>query len=69
MGILLSKLKAVLGIGSIWGIAADTVGTALGALSGLPTGSFLSSALVLGVGSGVAAFVLGVGFGGLLSVM
>ena len=69
VGILLSKLKAVLGIGSIWGIAAGTVGTALGALSGLPTGSFLSSALVLGVGSGVAAFVLGVGFGGLLSVM
>ena len=29
VGILLSKLKAVLGIGSIWGIAAGTVGTAL----------------------------------------
>ena len=69
MGILLRKLKAVLGIGSIWGIAAGAVGTALGGLSSLPTGSFLSSALFSGVGAGVAAFVLGVGFGGLLSVM
>ncbi len=66
MGVLLRKLKAALGIGSIWGIAAGAVGTVLGGLSGLPT---LSSILVFGVGAGVAGFILGAGFGGLLSVM
>ena len=69
VGILLRKLKAALGIGSIWGIAAGAVGTVVGGLTGLPTGSFLSSALVFGVGAGVVGFMLGVGFGGLLSVM
>jgi hypothetical protein len=69
MGILLRKLKAALGIGTIWGIAAGAVGTTLGGLSGIPTGWFLSSALVFGVGSGVAGLILGAGFGGLLSVM
>ncbi len=68
MGSLIRKLKAALGIGSIWGIAAGAVGTALGGLL-LPTGSFLSSALVLGVATGVTGLVLGAGFGGLLSVM
>lgn len=68
VGILLRKLKAALGIGSIWGIATGAVGTALG-LSLLPTGSFLTSALVFGFGFGVAGLVLGAGFGGLLSVM
>ena len=69
MGILLRKLKAALGIGSIWGITAGAVGTALGGLSSLPTGSFLSSALVFGLGCGVAGLILGTGFGGLLSLM
>ena len=62
VGILLRKLKAALGIGSIWGITAGGVGTALGGLSRLPTGSFLSSALVFGVGTGVAGLILGAGF-------
>ena len=53
MGILLRKLKAVLVIGSIWGIAAGAVG----ALGGF------------GVAMGVTGLVLGAGFGGLLSVM
>ncbi len=66
VGVLLRKLKATLGIGSIWGIAAGAVGTVLGGLSGLPT---LSSIMVFGVGAGVAGFILGAGFGGLLSVM
>jgi hypothetical protein len=69
MGILLRKLEAALGIGSIWGIAGGAVGTAFGGLSRIPTGSFLSSALVFGVGTGVAGLILGAGFGGLLSVM
>ncbi len=69
MGILLRKLKAALGIGSIWGIAGGAVGTAFGGLSRIPTGSFLSSALVFGVGTGVAGLILGAGFGALLSVM
>ncbi len=69
MGVLLRKLKAALGIGSIWGITAGGVGTALGGLSRLPTGSFLSSALAFGVGCGVAGLILGAGFGGLLSLM
>jgi len=69
MGIQLRKLKAALGIGSIWGIAGGAVGTAFGGLSSIPTGSFLSSALVFGVGTGVAGLILGAGFGGLLSVM
>ena len=68
MGILLKKLKAALGIGSIWGIAAGAAGAALGGWL-LPTGSFLSSALVFGGYIGVTGLVLGVGFGGLLSVM
>ena len=68
MGNLLRKLKAALGIGSIWGIAIGAVGTALGGLL-LLAGSFLSSALVFGVGFGVAGLILGAGFGGLLSVM
>ena len=66
MGILLRKLKAALGIGSIWGIAAGAVGATLGVLS---PDSFLSSALFFGVVTGVTGLVLGVGFGGLLSVM
>ncbi len=53
MGILLRKLKAVLVIGSIWGIAAGAVGR---------LGGF-------GVAMGVTGLVLGAGFGGLLSVM
>ena len=67
MGNLTRKLKAALGIGTIWGIALGAVGTALGGL--ISTTSFLSSALGLGVVAGVAGLVLGVGFGGLLSVM
>ncbi len=67
MGILLRKLKAALGIGSIWGIAFGAVGTALGGL--ISTTFFLSSALGLGVVAGVAGLILGAGFGGLLSVM
>ena len=69
MGTLLRKLRAALGIGSIWGIAAGAVGTILGGLTGLPTGAFLSSALVFGVGAGITGLVLGAGFAGLLSVM
>jgi len=64
---LIRKLKAALGIGSIWGIAFGAVGTALGAL--ISTTGFLSSALGLGVVAGVAGLILGAGFGGLLSVM
>ena len=67
MGPLLRKLKAALGIGSIWGIAFGAVGTALGGL--ISTTSFMNSALGLGVGFGVAGFLLGASFGGLLSVM
>jgi hypothetical protein len=69
MGSLLRKLKAALGIGSIWGITAGTVGMVIGALSRLPTGSFLSSALFFGATTGISALVLGVGFGGLLALM
>ena len=67
VGGLIRKLKAALGIGSVWGIAFGAVGTALGGL--ISTGSFLSSALVFGVGFGIAGLILGVGFAGLLSVM
>ena len=67
MGSLIKKLKAALGIGSIWGIAFGAVGAALGAL--IPMGSFVSSVLAFGVGFGVAGLILGAGFGGLLSVM
>jgi len=64
---LLKKLKAALGIGSIWGVAFGGVGAALGVL--ISTTSFLSTALGLGVVAGVGGFVLGTGFAGLLSVM
>jgi len=67
VGSLIRKLKAALGIGSIWGIAFGAVGTALVGL--ISTTSFLSSALGLGVVAGVAGLILGAGFGGLLSVM
>ena len=67
MGNLLKKLKAALGIGSIWGVAFGAVGTALGSL--IATTSFLSSTLGLGVVAGVTGLILGAGFGGLLSVM
>ena len=60
------KLKAALGIGAIWGIATGAAGTTLGVLS---PGSFLSSALFYGAVTGVTGLVLGVGFGGLLSMM
>ncbi len=66
MGSLIRKLKAALRIGAIWGIATGAVGTTLGVLS---PGSFWSSALFFGVAMGVTGLVLGVGFGGLLSVM
>ncbi len=66
MGNLLRRLKGALGIGSIWGIAAGALGTTLG---GLNPSSFLSSALFFGAATGVTGFVLGVGFGGLLSAM
>ncbi len=67
MGNLIRKLKAALGIGTIWGIAFGAVGTALGGL--ISTSSFLSSALGLGVVAGAAGLILGAGFCGLLSVM
>ena len=67
VGLLLRKLKAAFGIGSIWGIAFGAVGMALGGL--ISTTSFLSSALGLGVAAGVAGLVLGTSFAGLLSVM
>ena len=68
VGKLLRKLKAALGIGSLWGIAASPIGMALGAWL-LPTGSVLSSALLFGAYTGGAGLTLGVGFGALLSVM
>jgi len=61
------KLRAALGIGSIWGVAFGGVGALLGAL--IQTTSFLSTALGLGVVAGVGGLVLGLGFAGLLSAM
>jgi len=65
--VLLRRLKAALGIGSIWGAAFVGVGAALGAL--IPTTSFLSTAAGLGIVAGVGGFLLGIGFSGLLSAM
>jgi hypothetical protein len=67
VNILLKRLKAALGIGSIWGAAFVGVGAALGAL--IPTTSFLSTAVGLGVVAGLGGFLLGIGFAGLLSAM
>ena len=69
MNTLLRKLKGALGIGSIWGLATGTVAAVFGGLTSIPTGWFLSSALVFGAGAAGAGLLLGTGFAGLLSLM
>lgn len=64
---LMRRLKAALGIGSIWGAAFAGVGAILGAL--IPTTSFLSTVVGLGAVAGVGGLLLGIGFAGVLSAM
>jgi hypothetical protein len=65
----LRRVKAALGIGSIWGVVAGSVGALAGGVSGLVTGGALSLFLLGGAVAGVVGFVLGSAFGGILSLM
>ena len=69
MGTLFRKLKAALGIGSIWGVVAGTLGAVAGGFSGWVGGSVAASILTFGGVAGAAGLVLGTGFGVMLSVM
>ena len=68
------KLRGILGIGAIWGVAGSVLGFALGAIVSmiwpevLPT-TVVKYVLFMALQHGVTGFVFGSGFAGVLTIM
>ena len=70
----LRKLRGVVSIGAIWGLACSVLGFAIGAIVSMIWPEILPSTVVryvvdLTLGYGVVGFVLGSGFAGVLATM
>ena len=64
----LRKLRGVVSIGAIWGIACSVLGFALGAIGSMIGGISMLSVVSLSLQHGVLGFVLGSGFAGVLTI-
>jgi len=66
----LQKVRGILGLGTVWGLAGSAVGAVVGIavrfFGGLPPGDYLID-WILGAGS--LGFILGVGFAGVFTMM
>ena len=65
----LRKVRAILGLGTIWGGVGAVIGAELGGVVGLLTGTLPAALLVGTLVPGIAVLVLGSGFAAVLSAM
>ena len=66
----LRRLRGVLGIGTLWGVAGTALGTVAGLIVSVSGGLPLLDTLVeFGLGAGGLGFVLGSGFAGVLTML
>ena len=67
---MVRRLKGALSIGALWGTAGSIVGALGGLVANLLVGApILAAVLDWGLGAGAAAFLLGTGFAGLLTLL
>ncbi len=59
---MLRKLRAALGLGSLWALAGTTAGALVGLITSAFGGMLLPQLFELAVGAGVIGFALGIGF-------
>jgi len=66
----LQKIRGILGLGTLWGLAGSVIGAIAGIIArlsgGLPPGDYLIDWIL---GAGGLGFVLGAGFAGVLTMM
>ena len=65
----LRKLRGILGIGTVWGLASAALGATIGAIGSVIGGEPLIGWVITGgLWVGSIGFLLGSGFGGILSM-